>query len=94
MLARVDNDQVQEFRPIALEDVPEHKRYLWRPVVEEGDGDDRQIKVEADLVRITRTPRPQRVMPEPEPDRHEARIAALEARVTALIEAVAAAGAK
>ena len=94
MLARVDNDQVQEFRPITLEDVPEHKRYLWRPVVEEGDGDDRQIKVEADLVRITRTPRPQRVKPEPAPDPYEARIAALEARVTALIEAVAAAGAK
>lgn len=32
-LARIDNNAIAELREIAIEDVPEHKRYLWLPVV-------------------------------------------------------------
>lgn len=52
MLARIENGAVVELRPLNIEDVPEHKRGFWRPVVYEGDGPIKQTIVEANQVRI------------------------------------------
>lgn len=38
MFARVENDTVVEMRDLVLEAIPEHKRYLWRPIVTETVG--------------------------------------------------------
>lgn len=54
-IARIENGAVVETRPIALQDVPEHKRAAWRPVVIEGDGPTEAQIVEADRLRIVRT---------------------------------------
>lgn len=92
MLARVDGSTLLEIRPLTMAEVPEHKRYLWRPVIEEGEGEDRKITVASDHVRIVRSPRPKRESaPVPE-DTKEARIAVLEAKVAALLEAIQTAG--
>jgi len=54
-IARIENGAVVETRPIALQDVPEHKRAAWRPVVIEGDGPTEAQIVEADRLRIVRS---------------------------------------
>lgn len=55
MLARIENGTILETRNIALNDVPEHKRYLWLPVVYEGDGPQSQTIIEAAQVRIVKS---------------------------------------
>lgn len=52
-IARIENGAVLEYRDINLEDVPEHKRTLWVPVVYEGEGDSSNTTVETDRVLIT-----------------------------------------
>jgi hypothetical protein len=59
MLARIDNNAVAEIRNLQLDDVPEHKRSIWRPVVYEGEGPNTETIIEANQVRIVRsTPAP------------------------------------
>lgn len=55
MLARIDGEKVIEKRDISIEDVPEHKRDWWRPVVFEGAGDQVTEIVETDKVRVVRS---------------------------------------
>lgn len=55
MLARIENGTVAERRPMTLDDVPAHKRQLWRPIVIEGDGPIQQEVIEADRVRVVRS---------------------------------------
>jgi len=57
-IARVENGQVVEQRPIDLSEVPEHKRAPWRPVVIEGSGEVSETIVEPTQVRIVKSPRP------------------------------------
>lgn len=58
MLARVENGAVIETRNITLTDVPEHKRFLWRPVVYEGEGPNSETIIEPDQVRVIRSTPP------------------------------------
>lgn len=58
MLARIENNAVAEMRNITMDDVPEHKRHLWRPVVYEGDGSLTETIIEPDRVRIVRSTPP------------------------------------
>lgn len=53
-VARIENGAVVEERPLALDDIPEHKRSLWRPVVIEGEGPSETVVIEADKVRRVR----------------------------------------
>lgn len=55
MLARIDGGQVAEIRNLTIDDVPVHKRDQWRPVVDEGDGPELSIVVEASQVRRVRS---------------------------------------
>lgn len=57
-IARVENGQVVEQRPLELSDVPEHKRALWKPVVIEGSGDVAETIIEPTQVRIVKSARP------------------------------------
>ena len=57
-IARVENGQVVEQRQLDITDVPEHKRELWKPVVIEGSGEITNTVIEADRVRLVRSPRP------------------------------------
>lgn len=57
-IARVENDAIAEERAITMEDVPPHKRALWRPLVIEGDGPIVTISIEPDRVRKIRSERP------------------------------------
>lgn len=50
--AHVVENTIIDIRDIDLASVPEHKRYLWRPVVYEGSGDTKQTIIEADRVRV------------------------------------------
>lgn len=50
--AHVVENQIIDIRDIDLASVPEHKQYLWRPVVYEGSGNTRQTIIEADKVRV------------------------------------------
>lgn len=75
--ALIRDETVAEFRELAVEEIPPHKMYLYRPVEEVGAGPVETIEVLADKVVITRsTPpvqRPDRVTP------YQARIALLNA---------------
>lgn len=56
-IARVVDGAIAEIRhDINLEDVPPHKATAWKPVVYEGIGPHEERIVEADQVRIIRTP--------------------------------------
>lgn len=44
MIARIENGAVVEFRSMSIDDVPEHKRHLWRPI--EGDAPVHDFRVE------------------------------------------------
>jgi hypothetical protein len=55
MLARIDGNAVAEFRDIEMSAIPEHKRALWRPVVYEGEGPNKETIIEAGQVRIVRS---------------------------------------
>ena len=55
MLARIENNAVAELRDIEMEQVPEHKRFIWRPVVYEGSGSQTQTIIEPSQVRIVRS---------------------------------------
>lgn len=57
-IARVDDGRVIETRELALADIPEHKRYLWLPVVYEGAGEVSQTIIEAEQVRVVRSEPP------------------------------------
>ena len=59
MIARVVNGAVIERRHMQMSDVPEHKRYLWTPVIVDGEGPIESIAVESDVVRITLSAAPQ-----------------------------------
>lgn len=54
--ARVEGSTIIERRQI--ENMPEHKAHLWRPVVYEGSGDLVDIIVEANQVRVVRSTMP------------------------------------
>lgn len=54
--ARVEGDAVIERRD--MDPPPPHKAHLWRPIVYEGEGVNRQIIIEADKVRIVMSPIP------------------------------------
>lgn len=54
-IARVVDGAISEFRDIALSDVPEHKRGLWRAVEYEGSGPTQQTIIEENRVRIVRS---------------------------------------
>ena len=58
MLARVENNAVAEIRSLTLDQVPEHKRSLWRPVVYEGEGPNSETIIEPTQVRIVRSSPP------------------------------------
>ena len=105
LYAVLDAGRIVDYRPIPdWDNYPKHKKDArdergdngptLRPVVEEGAGEDQFVTIALDHVKITRTPRPQRVRPDPEPNPHEARISALEAKVAALLEAIQTAGAR
>lgn len=51
-IARVEAGVVLELRDMSMEDVPEHKRAIWRPVAYEGEGSETQTVVEPHRVRI------------------------------------------
>jgi hypothetical protein len=55
MLARIDNETVAELRNISIDDVPQHKRGPWRPVVYEGEGPLAETIIEPSQVRIVRS---------------------------------------
>lgn len=54
-IARVADGAVVEMRPIEITDVPEHKRALWLPVIEEGSGSLLNVVIESDRVRRVRS---------------------------------------
>lgn len=43
-IARIENGNVVEFRSMSIDDVPEHKRHMWRPI--EGDPPTHDIRIE------------------------------------------------
>lgn len=51
-IARIENGTIVEYRELGIEDVPAHKRSIWKPVVYEGSGPQRSVYQEADCVRI------------------------------------------
>jgi hypothetical protein len=62
-----------------MDDIPEHKRYLWRPIEYQGDGIEVETTIHADRVVIRREPAP---AAEPAPtDDTAAIIAALIAKI-------------
>jgi hypothetical protein len=54
-IARVQDGQVLEYRNTDMAAIPEHKRYLWKPVQMEGAGPTEQLVIEADRVRRVRS---------------------------------------
>lgn len=54
-IARLEDGTVVEMRDLSIDDVPEHKRYMWAPVVYDGDGPITTTSVHADHVVVTRS---------------------------------------
>ncbi len=54
-IARIENGAVAEYRELSLADIPEHKRGMWRTVVEEGSGPTVTAIVEEAQVRRVRS---------------------------------------
>ena len=50
-IARVENGAIVEERSIDINDVPEHKRALWKPIVIEGSGDNVNLVIEETQVK-------------------------------------------
>lgn len=53
-IARIENNAVVEYRDMEMQDVPEHKRHIWRPVVYEGAGGKQTVTIESNRVLIQR----------------------------------------
>lgn len=85
MLALVRDNQMVERRDLATEAIPAHKRYLWRPIVFDGDGKEVETTVHADRVVIRREPAPVApVAPAPAPDDTRQILAAVITKMTSL----------
>lgn len=54
-IARVQDGELVERRDMPLENIPEHKRSSWLPIVFEGAGSIEQVLVESTQVRIVRS---------------------------------------
>ena len=54
-IARTEGTTIIEVREVDFDVLPPHKRYLWKPIVIEGDGPVEQRIVEADRVRVVRS---------------------------------------
>ncbi len=80
MLALIRDGVFVERRDIALDDVPEHKRFLWRPIEFQGEGSEVETTIHEDRVVIRREPVPEVAAA---PDDTLAMIAALVAKVDA-----------
>lgn len=52
-IARIENNQVVETRTIALSDVPEHKRHLWRNII--GDPPSSSLSYSGQTYEVTAT---------------------------------------
>jgi hypothetical protein len=74
MLALIRDGQMIERRDISPDDIPPHKRYLWRPIEYVGEGQEVETTVYDDRVVIRLEPAPE---PEPVQDDTSAVIAAL-----------------
>lgn len=79
MLARIENGAVAETREISIDDIPEHKRGAWRPLVLEGDGPTVVTTIESDRVLRVASWTPEQIAAE---------LARLKARIDMDAEAV------
>jgi uncharacterized protein YceH (UPF0502 family) len=96
MIARIENNEVQEERAIELSEVPEHKRHIWRNVVEvKPDFDPATHRLDRfewiiDAHRAVKswsvTPRPEAVADQT--SELETRVKVLEARIINLLKAL------
>ena len=57
-IARIENGVIAERREIAIDDVPEHKRSAWKPIVYSGNGPIEAINILGDHVEIVRSVQP------------------------------------
>ena len=58
LMAYIPDDKILDRRNLDIDQIPEHKRYLWRPMVDEGEGPIKTEIIEPDRVRVVRSKRP------------------------------------
>lgn len=55
MICRIENGAVVEWRDMPLSSVPEHKRSIWTEPTYEGEGDNEELVIEGNTVRVVRS---------------------------------------